>query len=179
MLVKCPFMLHLLHATFLDLLHSKALYLFAPQHPQLLWFCGWWLWFIEFLWGLGTISTLMLMVFSCCRMAARKFFYFCWVMLLILSQLSVFPVHWDLLLSLINLVLYLVVSMVLPIPDTLLLCLVWGCALIVILLLVLMSKTVQLLDFWFGHWYYHHIHRLELIFIIGWWIGWCFLMLLV
>ena len=49
MLGKCPFMLHLLHSTFLDLLHSKASCPFAPQRPQLLWFCGWSLWFGEFL----------------------------------------------------------------------------------------------------------------------------------
>ena len=45
-------------------------------------------------------------------------------------------------------------------------CLVWYCALIVILFLILMNNRMQLLGLWFGCRYHHHIHRLKLFFVI-------------
>ena len=56
--------------------------------------------------------------YSCCG-KVFLFLYFCWVMQLILSLLSVWPVYYNWLLSSINLILYSAISMVLPISDTL------------------------------------------------------------
>ena len=88
MLVKCPFMLCLIPATFLDLLHVNDLCPFTTQYPQLFRFHGWWLWFSALWWGLQSVlpdDGDGLELCGCCG-KVFLFLHFCWVMWLILSK---------------------------------------------------------------------------------------------